>query len=61
MKFLKILSVLLALMTAVCGQADRMPKAFNTGAGLTVEYIANEGILIKSGSKTILLDAIHRS
>ncbi|MDH3528286.1 MAG: MBL fold metallo-hydrolase [Acidobacteriota bacterium] len=61
MSMLRLSIILLLLVTTVCGQADR--GDFGPGTvqdGLTIKYIANEGISIDSGSNHILLDAIHR-
>ena len=57
---LKILVIALLLCTTVCAQSPRTGGTINPGKGLTVEYIANEGVMIKSGDSQILLDAIHR-
>lgn len=61
MRILKIALLSLTLLSAVCGQTGTRTNGINTGSGLSVEYVANEGVLIKSGSKSILLDAIHRN
>jgi hypothetical protein len=39
---------------------DEIAKPISTGKGLTVRYIANEGVLIASGGKQILIDGLHR-
>ena len=58
---LKFFTAFFILATGVCGQVDnRTPETTSPDAGLTIEYIANEGISISSGSTRILLDAIHR-
>jgi L-ascorbate metabolism protein UlaG (beta-lactamase superfamily) len=36
------------------------PIAVKSGTGLTVRYIANEGVLIASADKQILIDGLHR-
>ena len=36
------------------------PIAVKPGTSLTVRYIANEGVLIASGEKEILIDGLHR-
>jgi len=39
---------------------EELSKPVKTGAGVTVRYIANEGVLIASGGKQILIDGLHR-
>ena len=61
MRLLKIFLVFPLLIAAVCGQTDTdRPLETTETKGLTIEYIANEGVSISSGSSRILLDAIHR-
>src|SRR5829696_3936051 len=36
------------------------PIAVKPGASITVRYIANEGVLIATGDKQILIDGLHR-
>ena len=57
---LKIFAFVLLFFTSVCAQNPRTGGTINPGKGLTVEYIANEGVHIKSGDSQILIDAIHR-
>lgn len=61
--------VLLFAVTA-CGQAKpaakltseelSKPVAVGKGASITLRYIANEGVLIASGDKQVLIDGLHR-
>ena len=66
----KLFSLLILLAAVACGQAKKAetlkpdeitkPVVVKTGTGLTVRYIANEGVLIASGDKQILIDGLHR-
>ncbi len=62
MHFIKSFLFSLILVATVCTQANRVDDSVTESAPqeLTIQYVANEGILIKSGSTKILLDAIHR-
>ncbi len=60
MRFIKILSLWLVLLSAVCAQPNRPKQQQIPGERLSIEYIANEGIIISSASFQILLDAVHR-
>ena len=56
---------LLLFTTAVCGQtkkSDSSPKPTTKDQkpNLTLQYIANEGVLISSGGKQVLIDGLHR-
>jgi L-ascorbate metabolism protein UlaG (beta-lactamase superfamily) len=58
------------LVAAACGQAKKAdplkpeelakPIAIRNGGSLTVRYIANEGVLIASGEKQVVIDGLHR-
>lgn len=58
------LLIFLLLTTSVCSQSKKaetqkqnIPKET---LSLTIKYIANEGVLISSGDKWILIDGLHR-
>lgn len=63
--FIKILAIVFLLaVTSVCSQSKKaqLPKRNEPlpKLNLAVKYIANEGVLISSGEKTILIDGLHR-
>ncbi|NNE67147.1 MAG: hypothetical protein HKN33_11335, partial [Pyrinomonadaceae bacterium] len=60
MRILRAFAALLIFTTAICGQSNSGVEVTPGNEGLTVEYIANEGISITHGKHRILLDAIHR-
>jgi L-ascorbate metabolism protein UlaG (beta-lactamase superfamily) len=56
-------TLLLALVLSHCSnsevpRADPVPQPLS--AGFNVTYIANEGVLISSGQKQVLIDGLHR-
>lgn len=63
-KFCKVFALAFLLVNSVCGQhkpaAFTEPQAAKETAGISVKYIANEGVLISSGEKAILIDGLHR-
>ena len=68
MSAVKILSLFLILFASACAQtkraeplnAEELGKPINPGAGITLRYIANEGVLIAAGDKQVLIDGLHR-
>ncbi len=71
MKSITQIFALVCLFTAsACAQARKTepikpedltkPIAEKAGAGVTVRYIANEGVLIAAAGKQILIDGLHR-
>ncbi len=62
--FIKTLIIFLFLATTVCSQGKNAEKPDQKDAkvksSLTISYIANEGVLISSGEKRILIDGLHR-
>lgn len=63
--FIKIFAIIFLLaVTSVCSQSKKaqLPKRTEPleKLNLTVRYIANEGVLIRSKDKTILIDGLHR-
>lgn len=48
--------------TSACSQTKdkEISKPKNSKESLTVKYIANEGVLISSGKKQVLIDGLHR-
>src|SRR5687768_4697367 len=68
--FTQVFAVVCLLAASGCAQAKKAeslkpedvskPIVVKTGKGLTVRYIANEGVLIASGDKQILIDGLHR-
>jgi L-ascorbate metabolism protein UlaG (beta-lactamase superfamily) len=65
--FSKGILVLIALAVSSCGQRkiDTQPLPSNRNdplpaKGLLVRYIANMGVLLSSGDKQVLIDAVHR-
>lgn len=62
--FIKIFLLFLLLTTTVCGQNKKVEtpkqKEIKGNAKITVTYIANEGVLISSGDKKVLIDSLHR-
>lgn len=69
-KFLHIFLLLCFAAASACAQAKRAealkpdeiskPVTVKGGSGITVRYIANEGVLIASAGKQILIDGLHR-
>ncbi len=56
-------AVLLLTLAPFCdtNTADKTPPTIEIPAGpFTITYIANEGVLISSGSKQVLIDGLHR-
>lgn len=73
MKPLNLFILGIALTIIACGQVKKDPPTAPTPAasptvapskngpsGLSIKYIANMGVLISSGGKQVLIDAIHR-
>jgi len=71
MKPVKTFLLFIALAITACGQVKKdqpapQPPASPTPApapsktGLSIKYIANEGVLVTAGGKQVLIDAIHR-
>jgi L-ascorbate metabolism protein UlaG (beta-lactamase superfamily) len=69
MKPVKTFLLCIVLAAAACGQVKKDPPATPPPAsptpapsknGLTIKYIANEGVLVTAGGKQVLIDAIHR-
>ncbi|HEX8249156.1 MAG TPA: MBL fold metallo-hydrolase [Pyrinomonadaceae bacterium] len=63
--FIKVLAIVFLLaVTSVCSQSKKaqLPKRTESPAklNLAVRYIANEGVLVSAGDKTILIDGLHR-
>jgi L-ascorbate metabolism protein UlaG (beta-lactamase superfamily) len=63
--FIRIFAIVFLLaVTSVCSQSKKaqLPKRNEPlpKLNLSVRYIANEGVLISSGDKTILIDGLHR-
>ena len=61
---IKTLLTLFLLTISVCSQGKTTEKSKQTGekdnSGLSIRYIANEGVLISSGAKQVLIDGLHR-
>src|SRR5687767_8827595 len=67
---IQIVAVVGLLAASACAQAKKAeplkpeevskPIAVRNGSGITVRYIANEGVLIASADKQILIDGLHR-
>lgn len=53
-----ILSTTLCLTVTVCCQSD--PKPAVAAGALTLTYVGNEGVLISDGTKSVLIDGLHR-
>ena len=67
MKSVKTLLLFIALTVVACAQVKKDPPALQPSSipvpskkGLSIKYIANEGVLISAGGKQVLIDAIHR-
>jgi len=71
MKPAKTFLLCVVLTVAACGQVKKDPPASPppvsptptpapSKTGLTIKYIANMGVLISTGGKQVLIDAIHR-
>lgn len=62
--FISVILLFLLLTTAVCSQNKKSEKSIqkiNAGRSkLTVTYIGNEGVLISSKDKKVLIDGLHR-
>lgn len=68
--FTRIAGLLFLLAVSGCAQAKKSeplkpgevakPIAMKSGATLNIRYIANEGVLISSGDKQVLIDGLHR-
>lgn len=59
--FIKTVAIVFLLVTAVCSQSKKAEVSKpNDAKSLLIKYIANEGVLISSGGKTILIDGLHR-
>lgn len=56
-----LLAICLAI-NSVCGQIknDKKAKSSKSAEKLSVRYIGNEGVLIASGDRQILIDGLHR-
>ena len=63
-KYLKIVAITLLLASSVCSQNKKAEVSKQNNAKITtnlsVKYIANEGVLISSGGKIVLIDGLHR-
>src|SRR5687768_8569886 len=69
-KVTKIFALVCLLAASGCAQVKKAetlkpdevskPIAVKSGTGITVRYIANEGVLIASAGKQILIDGLHR-
>ncbi len=61
---IKTLIIFLLLTTSVCSQGkpakESKPDIDDGQPGLSIRYIANEGVLISSGAKKVLIDGLHR-
>lgn len=61
---LVIFGIFLMLTNSVCGQNKKadvsQSNRTETKSNLSVKYIANEGVLISSSGKTVLIDGLHR-
>lgn len=61
---IKILALFFILAVSACGQAKKAEVVKQNEAkeipDFTIRYIANEGVLIRAGSKQILIDGLHR-
>ena len=65
---LRIFPVIFLLVAVACGQVKKAPpmtleelsKPVKADQNLVVRYIANEGVLIASGGKQVLIDGLHR-
>jgi L-ascorbate metabolism protein UlaG (beta-lactamase superfamily) len=55
---IKLFAVLLVFTTAVCGQA-RPDRPLSAGT-LKLTYVGNEGVLISDGTRSVLIDGLHR-
>ena len=70
MKYTQLVALVLLLAVSACGQAKpaeklkpeelARPIAIKSGSSITVRYIANEGVLIATADKQILIDGLHR-
>jgi len=62
--FIGILALVFFFSAPACGQNKKTEvskePAVKNKANLSIKYIANEGVLISSGEKTILIDGLHR-
>ena len=68
--FAKAVALVCLLTVTACAQVRKTdtlkpddvsrPISVKPGTSLTVRYIANEGVLIASGDKQILIDGLHR-
>ena len=66
----QIFALVCLIAISACGQAKKAeplkpediskPLAVRSGTSITVRYIANEGVLIASADKQILIDGLHR-
>lgn len=66
MKFFTWAILLFVLAAGACGQVKKEPPPTDLDVaravppGFVVRYVANMGVLISSGDKRVLIDAIHR-
>jgi L-ascorbate metabolism protein UlaG (beta-lactamase superfamily) len=68
--FTQIVAIISLLAASACAQAKKAeplksdelarPISVKTGSTITVRYIANEGVLIASADKQVLIDGLHR-
>ena len=68
--FTHVVALVCMLTATACAQVKKAeplkpeevsrPVTVKPGTSLTVRYIANEGVLIASGDKQILVDGLHR-
>jgi L-ascorbate metabolism protein UlaG (beta-lactamase superfamily) len=66
---MKVIALVCLLTISACSQPKAeplnsnelsKPLAVKAGTSLTVRYVANEGVLIATGSKQVLIDGLHR-
>jgi L-ascorbate metabolism protein UlaG (beta-lactamase superfamily) len=68
--FTKVIALVCLVAISACAQPKKTeqlkreeiskPVAVKSGTNLTIRYIANEGVLIASAGKQILIDGLHR-
>ncbi len=64
LKFIRIFTIFIVLVCSVCGQT-KVEKVLtkaeaNKKSSVQVQYIANEGVLISTKNKQVLIDGLHR-
>ena len=68
MRAINCLALFCLVVVSACGQAkkpaplkpEEISRPITANKGLTVRYIANEGVLIATADKQILIDGLHR-